>query len=382
MAVQELARHGELKNIIHASRILLGGPGESMRAEWLSLLEQTCDASIYLHPDVVDDDVLVYMKRERDALSALAVLAPRTLRMCRLPGLGRDLSLRGRRLVAGRILGARAEAEAFIERAVSLLQAGVFECLCFDDLDIDSPLRVAASRVASRGQVRLAPLGGSQPHWYIRFPEQPGDYWTQFSSKTRNTLRRKARKLEHRLVCYREPGDVPEFLARAHAISQRTWQTRRLGIRVRNSARERRLYTAIAERGALRSYVLEHQDQAVAFLIGIQYQDHFLYEEVGYHPELARCSPGTVLLYRVLQDLTANDCPRVVDFGEGDADYKRLFGNTERQSGPLVMVARRLRPSAVLALDRAIRFADRNLRALLRRIGLYRHVRRLYRRGD
>ncbi len=145
------------------------------------------------------------------------------------------------------------------------------------------------------------------------------------------------------------------------------------------SPQERRYHQLLAEHGALRSYVLDTPDGPIAFLRGIQTGDCYVHDEIGFDSDHAKLSPGTILLYHALEDLTADRCPRRLDFGLGDAEYKRHFGNQETQSGPVVAVARRMRPRAALMVEQLRRTADHRARELLRRTGLYERMRRLYR---
>jgi len=172
---------------------------------------------------------------------------------------------------------------------------------------------------------------------------------------------------------------VAEFLDKAGHVSERSWQGRRIGIRVSDTPEERRYHELLAEHGALRSYVLDTPNGPVAFLRGIQTGDSYVHDEIGFDSDFAKISPGTILLYHALEDLTAHDCPRRLDFGLGDAEYKQHFGNHQTMSGPVVAVARRMRPRATLLVEQLRRSADGRARALLRRTGLYERMRRLYR---
>ena len=98
----------------------------------------------------------------------------------------------------------------------------------------------------------------------------------------------------------------------------------------------------MAARGAFRSYLLEHQGRPTAFVIGTQVNGCYNYEQLAYDPAYAAHSPGTVLLFRLLEDLIARDPPRVLDFGDGEAEYKRLFANAESRSGPVILARRGL----------------------------------------
>ena len=83
----------------------------------------------------------------------------------------------------------------------------------------------------------------------------------------------------------------------------------------------------VAERGWLRSFLLLAGDSAVAFAFCFQGKKTLVYETIGYDREFAKYSTGTILLYRLLENLYQQDKPDYVDFGEGEAEYKRLLAN-------------------------------------------------------
>jgi CelD/BcsL family acetyltransferase involved in cellulose biosynthesis len=316
-------------------------------------------------------------------LSALAALAPRTLRIVKGGPLGRALTLAGGWVLGNRLLGLETDesCQAFLAQAMELLRSGKFDCLYFNDLDTASPLWQAADALGQSGDATVLTPAGVQPHWWIDFPDPPEDYWGKFSSKSRNTMRRKAKKLPHELVKVERPEQVADFLTKAHAISTQTWQTRRLGLRVRNSTVDRSAYEQLAATGVLRSYLLENEGEPIAFVIGTQESGTFVYQEVGYDIRYAKSSPGTVLLFRVLEDLIAVDCPKRFDFGLGDAGYKQQFANRASESGALVIVSKRMRPRSIVAAHRVTHWLDQTGREFLRKTGLYDRVRRLYRQG-
>jgi CelD/BcsL family acetyltransferase involved in cellulose biosynthesis len=173
---------------------------------------------------------------------------------------------------------------------------------------------------------------------------------------------------------------VAEFLHKAHQVSKRSWQAKRLGIRITNDPAHRKRLEVLASLGALRSYLLEHEGDPLAFVLGIQWKGCFLFEETGYHSGYKKWSPGTVLLFRLLEDLTVRDTPRLVDFGFGDAQYKRSFANRETLSGPVLLVPRSLRPMAVMWLNRVRQMVSQRMRAVTKSLSLASVLRQLYRR--
>ena len=364
-----------------------GSLARETRAAWLRLFEERPDSRIEVHPDLVaavtpaGGTAMLYSDGGAE-LRALAALVPKRVRVVRGASYAdRLLSLSGYRLVADAVLGADDPAGLgrFFDEAVDLLDGGRADCLYFDDLEVGSAMWSALEALERDGRVLLYHPSGTQPHWWIRFPETPADYWNQFSGKARYKLRRKLKNFEHTVFKATRPDDVPELLRKARHVSERSWQGRRIGLRITESPTELRYHQLLAEHGALRSYVLDGPDGPIAFLRGFRSGDTYVHDEIGFDSEKAKLSPGTILLYHALEDLTADGCPRRLDFGLGDAEYKQHFGNHKTESGPVVAVARRLRPRAALLVERLRRTADARARELLRRTGLYERMRRIYR---
>jgi CelD/BcsL family acetyltransferase involved in cellulose biosynthesis len=100
--------------------------------------------------------------------------------------------------------------------------------------------------------------------------------------------------------------------------------------------------------------------------VGYQYQGVFHYAELGYDPALAPASPGTVLLFLLIQDLCAFDRPMVLNFGMGDAEYKRRFGNRHQTDDTLLLVKPTMRNRGALLTHRAFRRMVKIVRGMVK----------------
>lgn len=369
------------------------GNAAAARRAWAECVVNDRGGSVYAHPDVVlsarsasDRPPAVYLRWDTagrtGALNALAVLAPTIYRVPLVPGLAVGLRVRGGRVLGDDLVGDRGpdSVAAFLKGVNQYLRSRRADCVRFDSIEVGSPLWDVLSTSGACPGVSVFYPGKPQPHWTIDFPEKADDYWQKFSSKTRSTFRRKAKKLEHTIVCFSTPDAVAPFLEQSHAVSRSTWQSKRLGLRIRNSPDELRYWTALARLGTMRCYVLAQNDKPLAFVVGVQWQGVFHYEELGYDPAFADFSPGTVLLFRLLEDLIARDTPRRVDFGFGDADYKQIFGTRQTQSGPVLLVRRGVAPMTAMWVDRVRRGASLHARNVFRRVGADRAIRKLYRK--
>ncbi|KAB7619536.1 GNAT family N-acetyltransferase [Alkalilimnicola sp. S0819] len=243
------------------------------------------------------------------------------------------------------------------------------QCLYLDSVTVNGDVWRQLQRLHAAGWALVYAPDGPRAHHMLDLPTAfPAYLRAQFSAKTRNTLRRKQRQLaaagELRLWRVEKASEVADFLARAAEVSRQSWQHRRLGPRVHQTAAEQRRLCGLAERGLLRSYLLFCGHQPCAFVLGYQYRGVFHYSEVAFDARYGRrrLSPSLVLLYRLIEDLTVHRPARCLDFGVGDADYKRLFANRCHTDATVLVLRRSWRNRLLLAAHRGFRGAIRTLK--------------------
>jgi GNAT superfamily N-acetyltransferase len=159
------------------------------------------------------------------------------------------------------------------------------------------------------------------------------EYLDGFSAKSRKNIRRSVRKFEEAAAggcCWREyrtVEDVGPFHQLAATISERTYQTRLFNEGVACTEDVRRRLEKMAANDQLRGYVLFLGDEPVAFALCERRGNTLLYKTIGYAPEHRERSPGTVLLWYILQRFFADAEFGYLDFGEGEGFYKGFFSN-------------------------------------------------------
>lgn len=358
---------------------------------WRTLFESDRAAQITQHPDYVLTELrfaqtpprcpacLVTVRRGENVVAA-AVLVPKSIGGEKKFGPAWNLS--GYRLAGGRCLGDESNdvRDALLSAVRQQLVDARADFLLIEDLDASDPL--LKQMKAHRERLTLFRPAPAQTRHRIVFPESFDEWWSGFSSKTRNTLKRKVKAFgEARLERITQPEQVPDFLVHARAISEKSWQTELLGLRIRNDERELHLFHGLASEGALRSYLLWQGERPVSFCIGTQFNGLFNYEEVAYDRDVSRSSPGQVLVLKMLEDLFAEDSPRVLDFGGGDAEYKRQFGNVVSESGPVWLLRPGLKSQLIRAYFAGRQALSRSLRGVLGAAGWWPRLRQWSRRG-
>ena len=124
------------------------------------------------------------------------------------------------------------------------------------------------------------------------------------------------------------------------------------------------------DRGWFRGYVLYLRDTPAAFWHGNAYRGVFGAGATAFDPAFGDDRPGTYLLMRLVEDLAADPSVHTLDFGFGDAEYKRHFGDEswleEDVARPASRPAARaeLRPDHDAGRDQAAREAAERAGAL------------------
>lgn len=199
-------------------------------------------------------------------------------------------------------------------------------------------------------------------------------YLGAMTAKTRSNLRKKVRVLrEHgggRLGCraVETEDQVEAFLEAAERVRARSWQGRKLT--EWSYADEPALVgpelKGLARAKILRSYLLECGGEPCAYTVGYQFDGVYHYKETSFDAALDRFSPGTVLLYLLLEDLFARDRPELLDFCAGIEPYKERFGNQTAKNGAFFLFRRnlvnRLRHMSLVTFYSGVRLAKRLLK--------------------
>lgn len=214
-------------------------------------------------------------------------------------------------------------------------------------------------------------IDDGSPH--LEVPLIPHDFDASIrgvlSKKRRHEVRREHRRLsEHfggslRLVTRNAPADIEEVLSWSCSIARETYKAA-LRIGIEDTPQWRAILTSSADLGLLRTWFLMDDDRPIAFAIGTVVGTRYFLEDFGYAPAFAKWSPGKNMLYRVLEQLCEQGVERL-DFGFGDAQYKRVFGQVVREEGSISMYGRSLRARTLRLVDQTASGAQEVAQLLL-----------------
>lgn len=150
-----------------------------------------------------------------------------------------------------------------------------------------------------------------------------------FGPKTRQNLRRKARRLGERGVVRFQTLETPEdasvWISRAMELEKLSWKGEE-GVGAFKRATHRAFYHLLLEnlatRGRLRLSILTVDDKLAAYEIGILGKQSYCMHGTAFDPELASYSPGRLLMLHAVEKCFSEN-RRIYDFLQNDQDFKR-----------------------------------------------------------
>jgi hypothetical protein len=185
----------------------------------------------------------------------------------------------------------------------------------------------------------------------------------------RRTVKRAHEKCAGDLRVHRVESQsmVADLLDATSRIGQHSWQARALGSLIGNDDRHRAKFEDLADRRLLRAYYLTSEGVPCAFAIGYQFEGVFHLVQTEFDDRFAELSPGTVLLYYVIEDLHNHRSPTLLNFGIGDATYKRRFADQEDGDAAVLCFRPSLRNFTIKASHASFQAAIRTAKRLLGR---------------
>ncbi|MEM6857488.1 MAG: GNAT family N-acetyltransferase [Pseudomonadota bacterium] len=219
------------------------------------------------------------------------------------------------------------------------------------------------------------------PRHYIAMSGSFTDYMARFSGKTRSTLRRKARKLESEvgprlaITEHRTLAEVERFLERAAPLSAMTYQARLLDAGLPDDPAARRTMLTLAEADRIRCFLLEASEGPIAYLALPVHGSTLVYAHLGYDPQWARLSPGTVLQMHALERLFAEQRFTHFDFTEGDGAHKAMFGTDQIECASFALLTPTLANRSLITARRLFDASTAGAKGLAARSGALGRIR-------
>ena len=252
------------------------------------------------------------------------------------------------------------------------VEPGEIDIIRMRMLDLDSPVRTAA--IEGSPFLRREHFSAQMPHLRTQISVSLDEFFARRSRRRRDSVRRYVKRLEKtygdgaRIEIFRTRDQIDRLFADSELIHRETYQ-HVLGVGFSDEKVQRALTELAMDRGWFRGYILYLNDAPAAFWHGNAYKGVFGIGATGFDPAFADARPGTYLLMRAVEDLAADGSVETLDFGFGDAEYKRHFGDECRPEEDVVLVERRARPLALNLARTGLQGTTKVARGAVERVG-------------
>jgi len=250
----------------------------------------------------------------------------------------------------------------------------------FNHFPSGSPLVATANRAA--GPLARGRFAVREPHWSMAMPASMESFYASLAAPTRQDLKRALRKvsragaIEH--VFYPGGLQLDTALRAVEEISREAYQ-RALGTGFTGGAAQMSQLRAAAGHGWLRVHVLLLDGAPAAFEMAMEYSGTYFLYATAYRASLRPVAPGKALLLMLLEHLCERGGVERMDFGFGDADYKRIYCRECVDEVASYVFAPRLKAIAVNLMQAASGAASAVLRKALAPAGGTRRIKRRWR---
>jgi len=197
-------------------------------------------------------------------------------------------------------------------------------------LELGSPAHeIAALRAPALRRRRFA---GISPRLRVSIPSSFDAFLEERSWNTRRNLtkhgKRFVKEFDGRFMIesFDSTGDFDRLVHDMAELNAKTYKGG-LGVGFQNDAEHRLIVERCAHRGIFRAQLLSIDGEPKAFWCGFRYGGGFFSWLTAYDPELAAYRIGEFLMASLFRQLCDDPEVRFLDWGFGDAQYKRSFSD-------------------------------------------------------
>ena len=262
------------------------------------------------------------------------------------------------------------------------LADGHADILLLPALRTDSALYREAVRLG--GFLRRAHFTDRDTHRRLTLPPSFDEFLSSRGRKTRESIKRYRNRFlrafgdDVSFGVRRDPADIDRVFRDLEHVAAKTYQ-RGLGVAFADTDEQRELVRLGLDRGWFRAYVLYVRDVPIAFWPGYAYAGTFFIGTPGYDPEYVEYRVGLHVQMKLIEDLCRDPEIQALDYGFGDSEYKRRYGNEAWEEADVALYAPTFRGVRVNMLRTAILGAARTAKTALAATQLEDRVKRRWR---
>jgi len=216
-----------------------------------------------------------------------------------------------------------------LNRLINSLYLGDADILSFNSLKLGTPMHQLTSSSPFLYRDHFSP---HNMHWQLDLPNTFDEWLRKLSKSTRRGIRVTSKRLKKefgdklQIRCLRHRGEIDLLMSDIEKIASKTYH-RGLGQGFIDNALMRATTEHYLRHQWQLAYILYIDDKPCAFWNGLRYGKTFFAMYTGYVPEYRELNLGTFLLAKIIEEACMDQDIKTIDFGFGDAEYKRRYSN-------------------------------------------------------
>ncbi len=366
----------------------------TIRNEWKKLVDNKAETNIYIDPDYF---ILQFDSRAKGAVPHILLFQKDGISKAILIGWTKKQKvpcwlgyykietplLNSLEIEIGGLVtdGSKESAELLKTYLNSVLKNKKFELLLIDHIAETNPLW----KSLIQGDIlKSKPIFKESIAWVSKIYDKETDSPNEIhSSKTKAKFRRKARRLLEQFDNQLEvkelssKDDLEFFIKNADIIGQKSYQYA-IDVGIKDNAYWRKMLNSLLEGNFFKGYLLMNNDKPIAYSQGAIYKDYYYQFATAYDPEYRKFSPGEYLRLEFTKELIEEKIG-FIDYGYGDADYKRMFGTHSTKEATLRIYGKGLRTGFAKFLDKSTTVISEKLKSQLEKAGLFNKIKKMWR---
>jgi len=220
-------------------------------------------------------------------------------------------------------------------------------------------------------------------HFVFQVPAKPEDILLAKPSKTRSKIRYYMRRAEKNLPDLQvnrvdSSADIDQMMRDLESVASKTYQ-RGLGAGFHNNEEWRALLNLGFEKNWMEVWTLSTGAECISFIIGLKYKGRYLIYAKAFDPGYSDDRIGTYLQIKLLEDIVRQGECAIVDYGFGEAEYKRQFSTDNWPECNVLIAAASIRNFAIMNIVRFCDASDKTLRMVSEKLALTRRVKKALR---
>jgi hypothetical protein len=260
-----------------------------------------------------------------------------------------------------------------VEELMGTLHEGEVDAIIMGNLDVLSDIYTFSIKmpkipcrdyITPRSVHRVKSLVQTEDNFIKILSKTSRSNYKNYSNKLN-----RAYKGKYNIKCYKHPQDLDTIMMDCESIARNTYH-RALDVGFNGNEENRRRFDLALRKEWLRVYILYIDGLPVAFWTGMLYKKVFHLGDTGYNSEFKSFSVGSYLLMKIMEDLSNIGEATLLDFGFGDAEYKRHLSDHCWEEAFVCIFSASIRSILINMIRTIIHFISLATKYMVNRIGL------------